>query len=611
MTRSDNRLSSFQLNPSFQNPLYKALFTIVRSPLERMLALHRLAEIYEQIPPSGSSGDFVDQTLKAFGVGYEVDSSDLLRIPKDGPIVLVANHPFGGLEGLIMASVLKKIRPDLKIMANFILRRVPELRDLFIFVDPFGRENSKSKNIRPLRETIEWVKAGGALVVFPAGTVSHLHLQRGQVEDPEWSDTVARVIRKTGAPALPVFFLGSNSVFFQLLGLVHPSLRTAMLPHELLNKRNKTVKLAIGNVIPNDKLISFSTDDELVSYLRLHTYILRSCLRRDKSMRRITPAPRKLLPLVPPKDQELLQQEVSSLDASQLLMSNGDWQVYCAPSQQIPHILFEIGRLREATFRPLGEGTGKSIDLDEYDAHYLHLFVWNSSMKEVIGAYRLGLSDEILSHLGVAGLYTSTLFAYPVTLLEQIGPALELGRSFIRAEYQRNYLPLLLLWKGIGCYVAQNPQYKILFGPVTINNNYNSISRQLMVDFLRSNQFLPDLGALVKAKHPLRKRRRKALRLRDVSTAVRSIEEVSALVGQIENAQRGIPVLLRQYLKLGGKLLGFNIDPDFGYVVDGLILVDLTKTETRLLERYLGEEGAARFLAFHQEQEGQRQAPDK
>jgi len=263
--------------------------------------------------------------------------------------------------------------------------------------------------------------------------------------------------------------------------------------------------------------------------------------------------------------------------------------VYLALAAEIPTVLAEIGRQREITFRAAGEGTGKPSDLDDFDVHYLHLFVWSEKHNEVVGAYRLAATDSAR-----ARLYTATLFQYSGAFLERMGPALELGRSFVRPQYQKSFSALLLLWKGIGKYVTRNPRYKVLFGAVSISNQYHSISRRLMVSFLERHALLKDWAGLVRVRNPFR-----SGPADELPQAVLDIDDLANVVSDIEPQQAGVPILLRQYLKLGGKLLGFNLDPDFSNVLDGLILVDLTKTEPKLLERYLGRNEAAEFLAFH------------
>lgn len=609
------RFNPFSLLPvpgqslSISSPVLSWAYKAFRRPVEYIFGLNGLAKMYDSLPEGLSREQFVEQALKAMKISYEIADNSSSAIPATGPAIIVANHPFGGIEGVVLANLLSKIRPDFKIMANAILGRVPEMRDFFIMVDPFGTESSPRKNIQPLREAIEYVEKGGLLAVFPSGTVSHLQVQRREVSDPKWSATIGRVIRRTKAPVVPLYFSGSNGLFFQLLGLIHPLLRTAMLPREMFNKCGSTLRLRIGKCIPFEKLSSFSSDEKMISYLRIRSYILADSpepvteklfgkLFSSSAFESNISTTRE--PVVKPEPTTMLLEEIDLLPKHQLLLEGDGNQVFYAKAPQIPHILREIGRLREITFREAQEGTGKSLDLDRFDNYYVHLFVWNQKNQEIVGAYRMGKTDVILRRYGMKGLYTSTLFNYKATLMDQISPALELGRSFVRKEYQKNYSSLLLLWKGIGRYVANHPRYTRLFGPVSINNEYESISRQLITQFLKANNFDPELARMIKAKNPLRGKRIRGVDPEVASVVVGNIDQVSELLAEIETTQKAVPVLLRQYLKLGGKLLGFNLDPSFGGVLDGLILVDLLETEDRLLQRYLGKEAAEEFVSFHQ-----------
>jgi putative hemolysin len=577
---------------------------IIKKLIKKVMYLDEVNKIYQSLSYSQESSSFINNLLKDLNISYHIYNQLSSLIPSQGPVIVVANHPFGGIEGIILAALLKSIRVDVKLMANYLLQSIPELENIFIYVDPFERNNSVINNIRPMKEALEWLNHGGILGIFPAGEVSHLQWSERAIADPAWNPNCARLIRKTGATVVPVFFHGVNGPLFQILGLVHPLLRTMLLPRELLNKRGKTVHLTIGNAVPFEKLRSFSSDAEMMTYLRLRTYILKARYDQEKSSKckvilrsRRNTAKR---PVAPFRDGQSIIQEVLNLPQESMIAASGDLVVFLARARQIPCLLKEIGRLRELTFRQAHEGSGKSRDLDLFDRHYLHLFIWNQAQQEVVGAYRVGQADYILKCLGKSGLYTSTLFNYKTALLERINPALELGRSFVRAEYQKNYSALLLLWKGIGSFVAKNPRYKILFGPVSINNQYHTISQQLMVNSLKVNNYLPELGKLVKPKKPLQP---KILRRFDGSiahSALPNIDEVSNLIADIEPNQQGIPILLKQYLKLGGKLLAFNKDHNFNNVLDGLILVDLTETPLKILERYMGREGARNFINYHE-----------
>jgi putative hemolysin len=556
----------------------------VEGAIEKLLLLDRFDGLYADA--SGSDvRPIAERSLALLNVHPQVSERDLALIPRQGPVVVVANHPFGLVEGAILAALLPSVRPDVKIMANHLLASMPEASRLCIFVDPFGGERAARANHKGLKDAVAWLKQGGLLAVFPAGEVSHLNLKERAITDPEWSHSVARLIRITGATVLPIYFLGANSALFQLLGCLHPRVRTALLPHEFFNKHNSTIELRIGSPIPPAKIRAYQDDVALIRYLRRRTYLLQN---------RESPRQFRCASVEPPAAgvlRELLASEVAKLAPHRTLVESDDSSVLLAKAREIPNVLHEIGRLREVTF----EGTGKPIDLDRFDEHYWHLFVWNRRAGEVVGAYRLGPSDDILTRFGPKGFYTSQLFHWKQSFLDRISPALELGRSFVRPEYQKTYAPLLLLWKGIGQFLIRNPQYKLLFGPVTISNGYTAASRNLMVKFLSAYRQSPELAPLVRARNPFRE---KPSKLADelIGATVWDVEELSALIAEVETDRKGVPVLLRQYLKLGGELLAFHVDRRFADALDGLIVVDLRKTDVRVLERYMGKDGAAQFL---------------
>ncbi len=594
----------FCLTVPAEAPLSQRLAGSVTIPvMDRLLGLKRCRKIYETISDQAPE-TFAEAALDALGIQWDIESAELAKIPAEGPLVVVANHPFGAVEGLMMIALLRRVRPDIKVMANYLLQRIPQLADTVIAVDPFGASQSARRNIGPLRESLRWLGQGGVLVVFPAGEVSHFKFSHRAVADPTWRDTLGRIVRRSGAGVLPIFFPGRNGLKFQLAGMVHPRLRTALLARELLNKRGRSLSARIGTMLTGKQLSRLTTDREVVDYLRLRTYML-GCTPQTQSGPPVTDDESNddtdpPVEVIGPQDSKLVAAEVARLDPTCLLAENKVLQVWQAEAAQIPYLLLEIGRLREITFRAIGEGTGRPFDLDRFDQHYLHIFLWHKERQEVVGAYRLGRCDKILSQKGKSGLYTSTLFKYRSKLFERLGPALELGRSFVRPEYQRSYTPLLLLWKGIGAFVVANPQYRALFGPVSISRDYSDLSRRLIAGSLRETLLAPKLAGLVKPRVPLDRRpvRVKGCAADLAQTFCSNIDQVGAMVADIDVEQKGIPVLLRHYLNLGGKLLAFNVDREFSDVLDGLILVDLTETERKTLERYFGKEGSEAFLNY-------------
>jgi len=349
----------------------------------------------------------------------------------------------------------------------------------------------------------------------------------------------------------------------------------------------------LGEPIANERISHFKSPEALALHLRLKTFLAPAL-----NSARIAPgqavAQRALEPIAPEMPVDCIAEEIARLDLSAKLLAHGAMEVWLARAEEMPHVLSEIGRLRELTFRGVGEGTGRSRDLDRFDAHYEHLFIWHAVKRQIVGAYRLGRTDLIRRRLGKAGLYTSTLFTYRDPFFMLLGPALELGRSFVRPEFQRSFAPLMLLWKGIAEFVVRHPRYTRLLGPVSVSGDYLETSKHLLCDFLRGQHFDHLLGGLVTARHPFP--RSHAMRsLASELTMLGAIEPLVALVEDLEPDGKGVPILLRQYLKLGGRVLGFNVDEDFGHSIDCLLLVDLRDTEPRELRKYMSAEAAAKF----------------
>ncbi|HVU38672.1 MAG TPA: lysophospholipid acyltransferase family protein, partial [Opitutales bacterium] len=381
--------------------------------------------------------------------------------------------------------------------------------------------------------------------------------------------------------------------------------RTAMLPRELVRQRSSTLRLRVGNVIPFQRLAEFPTDEAVTEFLRLNVYMLGN--RAGAAPRQRFPAAiklpalpkpkRKLAPIAPAVPGEDLDRDFAALPKSQVLVEHGPYTVAWAYAEQMPFIFLEIARLREVTFREVHEGTGQSRDLDGFDSYYRHLFMYDREAKAIVGAYRFVLSDEVLRDLGPKGFYTSTLFKYKPGFFEALNPAMELGRSFIVSAYQRKQASLALIWRGLGRFIALHPQYKTLFGPVSINPDYQTLSKDLMVQFLRSHSYDQDLSELVSPKRPPNLRQLRGAEKRALHASECDIDDISALISELETDRKGVPVLLRHYLKMNGRIISFNVDPDFGHCLDGLIIVELTKTDPKLLKAYMGADGAASFLA--------------
>ena len=585
------------LGAAIANPIARSLFRLVEGPIEQALSLSTINEIYSLSSPSAGDRNPFAAVLRTFGLGYDLAPEDLAKIPASGPLVVVANHPFGVADGLIMGAILTQVRPDFRLLANRLLQRIPEIRPVILPVDVLGGAQATQRNTSYLRAAMKWLAQGGALGIFPAGTVSHLHLKHACIADPLWHRTVAVLLRRTGATAITMFFEGRNSLAFQLSGLIHPRLRTALLPSEFLKRSRSRLSVRIGRPIEPHKIARYPDDRILTEYLRFKTHMLQW---REGAIRpRFAPREPdiRLQPIRPPLPSRCLSDEVMALPAKALLAAQADYRVFIANPNEIPSLLIEIGRLREQTFRAAHEGTGQPCDLDDFDQHYLHLFLWNAARHEVVGSYRMGRVDSIFPEKGGAGLYTSTLFKFKPGFLQLMGPALELGRSFVRQEYQGQAAPLALLWRGIGEYLVRNAECKILFGPVSISRAYAGLSRRLMVEFLSKLRGDHALGALVRPRNPPRQRLTRGER-QVLAALVRNTEDVSALVSDIEVDCKGFPILLRHYLRLGASLLSFNVDEAFGDCIDGLIIVDLRAADPRLLRRYMGNAGYEHYASI-------------
>ena len=572
-------------------------------PTEYLLAVKKINAIHQSLPPDITAVDFCRRSLKALHIEYALTEQELVRIPASGPLVTVANHPFGGVEGIILAEVLLQVRSDVRILGNYLLTRIPALAPHIIPVDPFNPRKSARGNARALRAALDWVARGGALLTFPAGEVSHLCLRSGRVKDACWSAHVAGIILKAKAKALPVYIHGRNSVFFNLMGTLHPRLRTMLLPREVINKKASLVELTMGGPISWRKLADFESTGKATDFLRFSTYLLKH--RKERAVRR-PPLPvvrnkksKSQKPIVAPVPKSRLLSEIQALPDDSRLLDQKEYSVFVTSAERSGAIMREIGRLREVSFRDVGEGTGSSLDVDVFDNHYLQLFLWNNTTREIAGAYRLGQTDIILNQQGPAGLYSTTLFNYKPQFFDHLSNALELGRSFIRTEYQRKFGCLSLLWRGIGEFVSRNPQYRHLFGPVSISKDYHTISRNLMVAFLSRHSMDPHMAHLVRPRRPVKLLRSVKRSASFPLLGKDAIEDISMLVSELEEDSKGVPTLIKHYLKLNGHFLAFNLDKTFADVIDGLIRVDLLKTEAKIVERFLGSEGMRGFYRFH------------
>jgi putative hemolysin len=595
------------LSEHLKTPFQKRIYRLIGPTLEKALGFRGFEDCYRETsrlfklhPQHPNVFAWFDSAAHAFNLQEEANLPAEFEFPK-GPLIIVANHPFGVIDPVMLARWVGQFRPDMKVMTNSLLLAMDELAAHVIAVDPFGGEGAAKRNMGPMKEAIRLLRSGGALIIFPAGEVASYKPGRG-VEEPAWSNHVGSLVRRTQATVLPVYFPGSNSALFHAAGMIHPRLRTSLLLREFCNRENTPVPMNVGQPIPFSRLKKFEDDESLTRYLRIHTFVLH---QRGKEQGAKLTVTGENIAITPPSEvqQARLVEEIDRIRArGGRLVGQGGLSVYQAHSHEIPALLPEIGRLREITFREVGEGSGNDVDIDKYDRYYEHLILWDEEKEQVAGAYRLGRADVILREYGSKGLYTSTLFRFEKPFLANLEHAVEMGRSFIIKAYQRNLASLPLLWKGIAHWIARNPHYKKLFGPVSISKDYSSLSRKMIVEFLQDNRMHPHLSSFVKARNPFRYMRTRRMMREFISADLQNVDDCSALISSLETDGKGIPILLKHYLKLNATLLSFNVDKDFSSVVDGLIMVDFTETDPRLLSKYMGEENCRKYLASHKKE---------
>ncbi len=529
--------------------------------------------------------EFVDKILETIGVSIDFEEDDLKNIPKTGGFIAIANHPYGGVEGLALVKLLCTVRPEAKVMVNFILKKIPNLSEFFVAVNPF--ENVQhSSSISGLKATFDLLKSGIPIGIFPAGEVSTFDLESQEITDRLWHPVVGKLINKAKLPVVPIYFHGNNGVLFNILSFIHPTLRTAKLPSEFLNKQGLRIKVRIGKPIKIDDVSYKNNTNKLLDFLRARTYALGTSLEQEKKLFNpvnLFKRKKKPEPIIEETDNSVLITEITTLENFRV-WEEKNYQVYITPTTSIPNILREIGRLREITFREVGEGTNKKIDLDNYDIYYNHLFIWDKEAKMIVGAYRIGKGDEILNTMGKRGFYISELFKIKEPFYPILRQGIELGRSWIRKEYQLKPLPLFLLWKGILKYLVDNPKYRYMIGPVSISNNFSRFSKSLIVDYITKNHFDYELAHYVKPRNKFK------ADLTPIDTDLliensETLKDLDGLIGDIETSHMKIPVLLRQYLNLNGKIICFNIDPKFSDCLDGFLVVDLQQVPSDILEK--------------------------
>lgn len=555
-----------------KNFFTKLLFKL----LDRVLAINKLDGLYRAHNLHGlDKTTFAKSLLDGLNIQLQGLEELQAKIPKTGPIVIASNHPFGGIEGVFLAWAIEQVRPDIKVMANQGLKIFPELEDYFIFTNPLSENDPK--NAPSIRACLKHVKTGGALLIFPAGRVSYFHKDTRRIADHNWNRLIASIANRTDAQYLPIFVSGFNSRLFYRLGRIYFRLRMLMLPRELINKRNARITVTAGHGIAMKHYANDISTDTQTELFRAQSYLLDPAWQKEWPADTVS----QLQPLAVEVSGELVLQELQQLPSEQRLLDHKDLSVYFGYQNQIPHTVNEIARLREMVFREHNEGSGEPLDTDHFDATYTHLFVIKQNTGQIIGAYRMGQTDKLLADGNLDNLYLHRMFDFSPNFVNRQQPCLELGRSFLIPEYQRSFQGLFLLWRGIGAFVCQYPQYRTLYGTVSISKLYDvrsaAIIQQAMVT--PTDKVAPRASFGHKL-HP---------EAQDFAQQHGLKQHVTALLKGIEPDGKDVPILLKHYSKLGAVFHCLGIDKSFNDTPGLLLSVDLPNAPEKLLKLYMGE----------------------
>lgn len=562
------------------------LGSIIAGAAMSLTGFNKINRIYSHISDFKGIA-FADKLLSHLNVQCCYNPADLEYIPKEGALIVVANHPFGAIDGLIMLSVIGKIRPDIKVLTNFLLSYIPNLEEEFFPVNPFTSKPGLKSSLAGLKLAMEHLQSGGVLVLFPSGEVSSNNNKERVVKDIEWQKSIIKLIQNVEVPVLPLFFSGQNSALFHFLGKIHPMLRTVRLPHELSNKKNKNIIIKIGAPVSVTSIKEYDSVKDLGDYLYNRTYALEGDIDYDQfpsqqTLRSMIKARQEQIKnsgtaeIDSPLDKSALEKEIGSI-AECKLFEVGKYSCYLAEYKQIPRLMQEIGIRREIAFRAIGEGTGNRSDNDNYDTYYKHLILWDSQNSAIIGAYRLGIGSDIISKYGIKGFYSNTLFRYKPKFRFQLERALELGRSFVAVEYQKDPLALMLLIKGIFYTVVKHKEIKYLIGPVSISSSYPLFYRSILIYYLKTMHSAHQYSSFVMPRRAFKPDYCKVNPDALLQHKVSSIEKFDRFMLKLSDGKYRMPTLLKKYLKINARIIDYNVDPDFNNCVDGLIMLTLNE----------------------------------
>ncbi|PHR83717.1 MAG: hemolysin [Colwellia sp.] len=554
--------------------------------LDSLLGIKKLNRLYLEQKFSGlDKQDFSEKLLAALGVSILSTDKVLTKIPKTGKCIVICNHPYGMVEGVIIAKILTDYRNDTKVMANIALQVFTEINNYFIFANPLKPQ--AAINSTAIKQCYRHVENDGLLVIFPAGRVSFYQSEHKIITDGNWNRLAVNIAEKTQAPILPIFISGTNSTLFHRLGRIYYRFRLLMLAREMFKLQNHKITLSANNLITPKQLRVFNNSEMKNNLLRLQCYL--------NDQQYFQPWPQDEIktsfsPVAEKTEYNLIEAELDKLPKKQHLLTFKYYVVYYGYQTQIPNCVKEIARLRELTFRDLDEGSGEPYDTDTFDATYMHLFIYDNNNKQITGAYRIGQTDRLQKQNGLAQLYLSQMFNFNKDFISQQEPCLEMGRSFIITREQKSYHSLLLLWKGIGAYVCQNPRYRTFYGTVSLSKQYDprsvAIIEKMMV---KASAGVTAKTAFTGQLHP------EVTQFIENNTV--ELDELSVIISAIEKDGKGIPVLLKQYHKLGANFHCMAIDTNFNQTPGLLLSVHFPSAPQKLLKLYLGD-NKTEYLAY-------------
>jgi putative hemolysin len=522
--------------------------------------------------------EFLNAILDEFQIKFEIPEEDLKRLPKDGAYITVSNHPLGGIDGILLLKLMLEKEPDFKIIANFLLHRIEPLKPYIMPVNPFENHKNEKSSVVGLKETLRHLSDNKPLGIFPAGEVSTYKDDKLIVDKP-WEEGAIKLIKKAQVPVVPIYFHAKNSTLFYILSKISDTLRTAKLPSELLTQKKRTIKVRIGKPISVAEQNEYTSTEDFGEFLRKKTYMLSNAFQKPHgnilNTQNIIPKSHKApKEIVKPANHDKIVAEIESIrkEDTRLLQSK-NYEVFFVNAQKIPNILHEIGRLREITFREIGEGTNKPIDLDDYDQYYHHMFLWDDDAQKIAGAYRMGLGSEIYPKYGIDGFYLQELFRFENELHDMMHKSIEMGRAFIISEYQQKPMPLFLLWKGIVHTTLRYPEHKYLIGGVSISDQFSDFSKSLMIEFMKSHYYDPYVAQYIHPKKEYKVKLKDADKDFVFNETKADLNKFDKIIDEIEPDNLRLPVLIKKYIKQNAKVVAFNVDPLFNNSVDGLMYI--------------------------------------